>query len=146
MKTKIGFKDQLSLNAGQRYCKMLQESILQYFRPPLSYHLSLRPLFCLLLSGCLRQVSLYLYLKRLVWISLCRKLLRQVFSRRGPYNERAIEMTQWDCKDALDVPHRIAISTLLTWSSWIYNGTLLIGLSDLCYQRWPIMEIRVVWF
>ena len=29
-------------------------SILQYFRPELSYHLSLRPLFCLFLSGCLR--------------------------------------------------------------------------------------------
>ena len=31
-------------------------SILQYFRPSLSYHLSLRYLFCLFLSGCLRQV------------------------------------------------------------------------------------------
>ena len=28
---KIGFQDLLSLNAGQRYCRMLQESILQYF-------------------------------------------------------------------------------------------------------------------
>ena len=34
-------------------------SILQYFRPSLSYHLSLRSLFCLLLSGCLTQVLLY---------------------------------------------------------------------------------------
>ena len=34
-------------------------SILQYFRPSLSYHLSLRSLFCLLLSGRLRQVLLY---------------------------------------------------------------------------------------
>ena len=32
---KIGFQDQLSLNAGQKYCRMLQESILQYFRPSL---------------------------------------------------------------------------------------------------------------
>ena len=31
----------------QKYCRMLQESILQYFRPSLSYHLSLRHLFCL---------------------------------------------------------------------------------------------------
>ena len=56
---KIGFQDRLSLNAGQKYCRMLQESILQYFRPSLSYHLSLRSLFCLFLSGCLRQVLLY---------------------------------------------------------------------------------------
>ena len=34
-------------------------SILQYFRPSLSNHLSLRSLFCLFLSGCLRQVLLY---------------------------------------------------------------------------------------
>ena len=55
----IGFQDRLSLNASQKYCRMLQESILQYFRPALSYHLSLRPLFCLFLSGRSRQVLLY---------------------------------------------------------------------------------------
>ena len=27
----IGFQDQLSPNAGQKYCRMLQESIPQYF-------------------------------------------------------------------------------------------------------------------
>ena len=57
---KIDFEDQLSLNAGQKYCRMLQESILQYFRPSLSYHLSLRPLCCLMLRGYLRQVLLYI--------------------------------------------------------------------------------------
>ena len=30
-KTKIVFQERLSLNAGQKYCRMLQESILQYF-------------------------------------------------------------------------------------------------------------------
>ena len=34
-------------------------SILQYFRPDLSNHLSLRPLFCLFLSGRLKQDLLY---------------------------------------------------------------------------------------
>ena len=33
-------------------------SILQYFRPSLSYHLPLRLLFCLVLSGRLSQVAL----------------------------------------------------------------------------------------
>ena len=56
---KNDFQDQFTLYAGQKYCRMLQESILQYFRPSLSYHLSLRPLFCLMLSGRLRQVLLY---------------------------------------------------------------------------------------
>ena len=38
------FQEQLLLNVGQKYCRMLQESILQYFRPSLSYYLSLRPI------------------------------------------------------------------------------------------------------
>ena len=59
---KIGFQNQLSLNAGQKYCRMLQESILQYFRPSLRYNLPFRPLFCLFLSGRLRQVLLYQFL------------------------------------------------------------------------------------
>ena len=42
-KTKIGIQDRLSL---VKHCRMLLESILQYFLPSLSYHLSLRPLFC----------------------------------------------------------------------------------------------------
>ena len=36
-------------------------SILQYFRPSLSYHLPIRYLFCLFLSGRLTQVLLYKY-------------------------------------------------------------------------------------
>ena len=39
---------------------MLRESILQYFRPSLSYHLPLRPLF---LCGRLRHVLLYQHFK-----------------------------------------------------------------------------------
>ena len=54
---KIGLQD--LLNAGQKYYRMLQESILQYFRPSLSYHLSLKP-FGIFLSGCLIQVLLSL--------------------------------------------------------------------------------------
>ena len=63
-KTKSCFSSQLWLNAGQKYCRMLKESILQYFRPSLSYHLSFCPLFCLFLSACgrLRQVLLYIIL------------------------------------------------------------------------------------
>ena len=59
---KISLQDRLLLHAGQKYCRMLQESILQYFQPPLSYHLSLRPLLRLFLSGRLGQVLPYLWL------------------------------------------------------------------------------------
>ena len=53
-KDKNGFQDKLSLNAGQKYCRMLQ-----YLRPSFSDHLSLKPLFCLFLSGRFKQVLLY---------------------------------------------------------------------------------------
>ena len=71
---KIGFKDQLSLNAGQKYCRMLQGSILQgsilqYFQPSLCYHLSLRSLFCPFLSGRFTQVLLYKSYA-LIWCSI----------------------------------------------------------------------------
>ena len=44
-------QDQNSLNAGQKYCKMH----LQEFLSALSYHMALRPLFCLFLSGILKN-------------------------------------------------------------------------------------------
>ena len=53
-RSKIGFQGQLSLNAGQKYCRMLQ-----YFWLSSSYHLSLRALLCLVLSGHFTQVLLY---------------------------------------------------------------------------------------
>ena len=56
-KTKFGFQDQLLLNAGQKYCRMLQRehsAILSTF-----IKLPLRPSFCLFLSGRLRQVLVY---------------------------------------------------------------------------------------
>ena len=74
---KIGFQDRLSLNAGQKYCRMLQESILQHFWPSLSYHLSLRPLFCLFLSGRLRQVLLYSPIDNLTMVYLVWHILPQ---------------------------------------------------------------------
>ena len=58
------FKRTQKMVCNTDYClmqvKSIAESILQYFRPSLSYHLPLRPLFCIFLSGRLRQVLLYL--------------------------------------------------------------------------------------
>ena len=56
---KIGFQDRSSLNACQNYCRVLQGSILQYVRPSLSYHLSLRYFFLSIFEYRLRQVLLY---------------------------------------------------------------------------------------
>ena len=71
----MGFQDRLSLNAGQQYCRMLQKSILQYFRSSLSFHLSLRPLFCLLFSGRLRRVLLYVFFGWLYILIICFKII-----------------------------------------------------------------------
>ena len=53
----IGFQDQLMQVKSIAECSPW--SILQYFQPTLSYRLSLRPLFCLFLSGRFTQVLLY---------------------------------------------------------------------------------------
>ena len=53
------FQGQLSIYAGQMYCRLLQREHSANFRPSLSYHLSLISMFCLFLSGRLRQVLLY---------------------------------------------------------------------------------------
>ena len=52
------FKSDYCLMQVKSIAECSKGSILQYFRPSLSYHLSLRSLFCVRLSGRLRQVLL----------------------------------------------------------------------------------------
>ena len=53
---KLGFQDRLSLNAGQKYCRMLEHSaILSTF---IKLPFVIKIVFCLFLSGRLRQVLL----------------------------------------------------------------------------------------
>ena len=55
----IGFQDQLSrTNAGQSIAACSKGSILQYFRPALSYHFLKKIFVCLFFYGRLRQVLL----------------------------------------------------------------------------------------
>ena len=65
---KIGFQDQLSPNAGQKYCR--KGSILQYCRPSLSYHISFKIFVLSFLSDRFTQVLLYLYFVSLVVLKL----------------------------------------------------------------------------
>ena len=58
---KVIFKTDYRLMQVITIAECSKGSILQYFRPSLSYHFSLRSLFCLVLSGRLRQVLLYYY-------------------------------------------------------------------------------------
>ena len=56
---KDGFKTDYRLMQVKSIAECSKGSILQYFRPSLSYYLSLRSLFCLFLSGRFSQVLLY---------------------------------------------------------------------------------------
>ena len=67
-KTKIGFQDQLLLNAGQKYCRMLQREHSAIRLISLSYPLSLRHLFYIFVSGRLRQGFLYLKIQQSLYI------------------------------------------------------------------------------
>ena len=51
-----------SLMQVKKIAECSNGNILQYFWPPLSYHIQLRHWFCLFLSGRLRQVLLYMHL------------------------------------------------------------------------------------
>ena len=55
---KLGFTTNYRLMQVKGIAECSKGSILQYFRPSLSYHLSLRPLFCLFLGGRFTQVLL----------------------------------------------------------------------------------------
>ena len=55
---KLIFEDHCRLMQIKSIAECSKGSILQYFRPSLTYHLSLRSLFCLILSGRFRQVLL----------------------------------------------------------------------------------------
>ena len=63
---KLVFKTNYRLMQVKSIAECSEGSILQYFRPSLSYHLSKRSLFCLFLSGCFTQVLLYF-----LWSMLC---------------------------------------------------------------------------
>ena len=58
---KLVFKTDYRLMQVKSIAECSKGSILQYFRPSSSYHLSLRSLFCQGLSGHLRQVLLYVF-------------------------------------------------------------------------------------
>ena len=56
---KLVFKTNYRLMQVKSTAECSMGSILQYFRPSLSYHLLLKPLFCLFLSGRFTQILLY---------------------------------------------------------------------------------------
>ena len=84
---KLVFKTDYGLMQVKSIAACSKGSILQYFRPSLSYHLPLRPLICLFLSGCLRQVLLYWgynFQKNIIFLS---QKINFVFGNNGNHDE-----------------------------------------------------------
>ena len=67
--TKIGFRYQLLLNAGQKYCRMLplkhSAILLTFIKLPIS----IKTIILFILSGRLRQVLLYISILLLIYFS-----------------------------------------------------------------------------
>ena len=73
---KLFFKTNYRLMQVKSIAECSKWSILQYFRPAFSYHLSLRCLFCLFLSGRFTQVLLYSFmLSEMAFYSMCMCLM-----------------------------------------------------------------------
>ena len=90
---KLFFKTNYRLMQVKNISKSSKGSILQYLLPSLSYHLSLRSLFCLFLSGRFTQVLLYkisgimlIWVAQQTGLSPTWKPLRPVFSRPVLYD------------------------------------------------------------
>ena len=70
---KLVFKANYRLMQVKCIAECSKGSIMQYFRPSLSSRLSLRSLFCLLLSGRLRQVLMYSKFLTSTWPDVIKK-------------------------------------------------------------------------
>ena len=77
---KSGFKTNYRLMQVKSIAECSKGSILQYFRPSLSYHLSLRSLFCLFLSGHFTQVLLYCKYRIFLTVLFLRITVKDMFA------------------------------------------------------------------
>ena len=62
-KTKKGFQDQLSLNAGQKHCRMLQREHSAILSTFIKLPIDMKTFVLSYLSGCFTQVLLYAWVK-----------------------------------------------------------------------------------
>ena len=101
---KMGFKTNYLLMQVKSIAECSKGSILNYFRPSLSYQLSLRSLFCLFLSGHITQVllhfhqylSLFPYIRIIAFIqlmALCESL-HQIWQLFSPLKQLPSSISQ----------------------------------------------------
>ena len=88
---KLVFKTNYRLMQVESIAECFSWSILQYIRPSLRYHLSLRPLFCIFLSGRFRQVLLYISIQQKCSHQPQESVLNNSINRIGIMNLRQIK-------------------------------------------------------
>ena len=100
---------------------MLRESILQYFRPSLRYHLSLRSLFWLFLNGRFTQVLLYCNKKNLDTMSSLRTKLQNLNKNQLTFSlqrcDEKIMQVKLSWTQFSDFAIQELLSVILGWSS-----------------------------
>ena len=117
---KISFQDNCRLMQVKSIAECWQHSAILstfiklytlYFRSSLSCHLSFRPLFCLVLSGCLRQVLVY------IWYNLKKLAIKGAYNIFRGYNGLPIFPLSWNILSALSSAYVLWKSILQTiWS------------------------------
>ena len=102
-------------------------SILQYFRPPFSYRLSLRSLFCLYLSGRFTQVLLFAENFSLTFLSWLEIISHFVLSSLSNGHEAVffIKIFAWEVyyefRILSTIPYQLS-NNLLSWKNMHVNA------------------------
>ena len=144
---KIGFKDQLSLNAGQKYCRMLQgehSAILSTFIK-LSF---VNKIFVWsILSGCFRQVLLYMKLdfdwnQPEQWVTVLSPLLllaNSIYENVSIFLALLLSLTLEIFLFTCTEPYQIEKASLI-WP-FFFQGRVQITFQHIAYL--PGLQIRV---
>ena len=110
------------------------------FQPSLSYHLSLRPLFCLFLSGLIRQVLLhmevFIFTSEICFTSSC--LIKNAF------------LSGWSLAESLariSWPWNFCSLCLLPSLSWWATFSIPVKPSCMCSRSWWFLGVclRMSW-
>ena len=129
---KLVFKTNYRLMQDKSIAVWSKGSILQYFWPSLGYRLSLRSLFCLFLSGRLRQVLLYSIWDR--WVG--------VGTVMWPWSLYPKLSTCWTEEISHDMselvwhrnaPFKLCIAVSLSWGKFnLQHITIMDGIMTYC--------------
>ena len=140
-RSKIVFKTDYCLIQVKSIAECSKESILQYFRLSLSYQLSLRSLFCLLLIGHSTQVLLYRIKHVIARINIC-QVPREMLTYKAP--PTICSRPQFQILLLFSPPEPKALGELIGWDLSRRPSVRLSVSSHIHYMNisetsWPII-------